>query len=217
MPRLPRSSGSSGPRPAWTAEEEQHLKAVHAEFGKGKWDAKAARLGTGRSGGSVSQHWKIMEKKAAATADHHRRQPPSATSPCLAAEMEEGREVRAALAQRAMVWRCARRASVIPTRLLTHIAGGTTARAATATGTTPRPLPTRTDSPCKACAGAHRAHTCAPARPRDNPHGKLWDKNKGVWFDGTWTWPVQSKIRVLLCAARTLNATVPSRVTLSLR
>ena len=57
--------------PSWTVEEEQHLKAVQAEFGKGKWDAKAARLGTGRSGRSVSQHWAIMEKKAA-TATYNR-------------------------------------------------------------------------------------------------------------------------------------------------
>ena len=59
------------PRPkrlAWTVEEDRKLtQLVHTE-GANDWSSKAARLGTGRSGGSVSIRWSRLQRKAAVSA-----------------------------------------------------------------------------------------------------------------------------------------------------
>merc|ERR1740133_730730 len=56
-----RKSGAKVPR--WTEEEEQVLRATVEEMGEENWGGCAEKLGTGRSGTGVEQHWQIMEKR----------------------------------------------------------------------------------------------------------------------------------------------------------
>ena len=56
-PSVEKGSGSGGKRIEWSDEERQTLMELVAASGETDWDEKAAALGTGRSGGAVSQFY----------------------------------------------------------------------------------------------------------------------------------------------------------------
>mmetsp|Transcript_4560 Transcript_4560/g.9878 ORF Transcript_4560/g.9878 Transcript_4560/m.9878 type:complete len:419 (-) Transcript_4560:115-1371(-) len=61
QPKKKRERRSLGKAQRWTQEEEVKLKEMVNELGAhGHWTTIAERLGTGRSGGGVEQHWQIM-------------------------------------------------------------------------------------------------------------------------------------------------------------
>lgn len=63
QPDKKRSRRSGGKVPRWNEAEEALLRTAVAELGEKKWDECAGRLGTGRSGAGVEQHWQIMMGK----------------------------------------------------------------------------------------------------------------------------------------------------------
>ena len=60
----------------WTAEEEERLQEVVAQLGDKCWEMIAERLGSGRSGPGIQQHWRIMCSRSMGGMGQH------AASPC---------------------------------------------------------------------------------------------------------------------------------------
>ena len=70
-----RGGGGALSRSGWTQREDHEIKRMVEEDGAGNWDAKAHRLGTGRTGNAAYQRWHCYLQTYGTNSDNEERRP----------------------------------------------------------------------------------------------------------------------------------------------